>query len=266
MELESFLRQCALLDATLSLTDHCHATEQFGLSYREVEGVALEMGIVPLRYLRNQSTISPTQQKILFDSHVIIIGCGGLGGHIAEILTRIGIGRLSLYDFDSFEEHNLNRQNFSTLADLGREKVLVVKEALEQINPSVEIQSFVRKFDPLKEKQNIEKAAVIIDAVDNPQTKLDLAKVCQELEIHFVHGAIAGMQGQFTTNNTLELLYPDGERGAELVSGNPAFTVTLAASIQASETIKLLLNMGEPLKDTFLVADLLYNEFEKLPL
>ena len=266
MELESFLRQCALLDATLSLDDHRHATEQFGLSYREVESVALEMGIIPLRYLRNQSTISSAQQKILFDSHVLIVGCGGLGGHIAEILTRIGIGRLSLYDFDSFEEHNLNRQNFSTLADLGREKALVIKEALEQINPSVEIQSFVRKFDPFKEKQDIEKVAVVIDAVDNPQTKLDLAKVCQELGIHFVHGAIAGMQGQFTTNNTLELLYSNGKRGAELASGNPAFTVTLAASIQASETIKLLLNMGEPLKDTFLVADLLYNEFEKLPL
>ena len=270
MELESFLRQCTLLDATLSLSDHRHATEQFGLSYREVENAALEMGIVPLRYLRNQSTISPAQQKTLFDSHVIIIGCGGLGGHVAEMLTRMGIGKLSLYDFDTFEEHNLNRQNFSTLTNLGREKVFVVKEALEQINPSIEIQGFVQKFDPLKEKQRLKEstkeATVVIDAVDNPQTKLDLAKVCLELGIHFVHGAIAGMQGQFTTDSTLEQLYPDGKRGAELVSGNPAFTVTLAASIQASETIKLLLDMGESLKDTFLATDLLYNEFEKFPL
>ncbi len=266
MELKSFLSQCALHDTMLSLSDHRHATEKFKLSYREVESVALEMGIVPLRYQRNQSTISPAQQKILFDSHVFIIGCGGLGGHIAEILTRIGIGKLSLFDFDYFEEHNLNRQNFSTLADLGREKALVVKEGLERINPSIEIQSFVQKFDPNREKQQIKDATVVIDAIDNPQTKLEIAKVCQEVETHFVHGAIAGMQGQFTTNSTLEYLYPDGERGAEMVSGNPAFTVTLAASIQASETIKLLLDIGEPLKDTFLVTDLLYNEFEKLPL
>jgi len=266
MELESFLHQCSILDTTLSLADHRHAVEQFGVSYRKVEELALEMGIVPLRYLRNQSTISPSQQKTLFDSHVIIIGCGGLGGHVAEILTRIGIGKLSLYDFDTFEEHNLNRQNFSTLANLGREKVLVVKEALEQINPSIEIEGFVQQFDPFKEKDKLKDGTVLIDAVDDPQTKLDLARICQEQALHFIHGAIAGMHGQFATDTTLEQLYPHAGRGAELVSGNPPFTVTLAASIQASETIKVILDMGEPLKEEFLTTDLLYNEFEKQPL
>jgi len=266
MELESFLKQCSILDSTLSLADHGHAAEQFGISYRKVEEVALEMGIVPLRYLRNQSTISLAQQKILFDSHVTIIGCGGLGGHIAEILTRIGIGKLTLYDFDTFEEHNLNRQNFSTLADLGREKALVVKEALERINPSIEIEAFVQRFDPHQERERLINSTVVIDAVDDPKVKLDLARICHQEGQYFVHGAIAGMYGQFATNSTLERLYPDSSRGAELSSGNPPFTVTLAASIQASEAIKLILHMGEPLSETFLSTNLLDNEFEKLPL
>ena len=66
--------------------------------------------------------------------------------------------------------------------------------------------------------------------------------------------------------DTMEHLYPDGDRGAELSSGNPPFTVTLAASIQASEAIKCILGIGETLQGEFMVADLLYNDFEKFPL
>jgi molybdopterin/thiamine biosynthesis adenylyltransferase len=266
MEIESFIKQCSMLDGFLTLADHTYAVQEFAMNYRTVEAVALEMGIIPLRYQRNQSTISPQQQKTLFDSHITIIGCGGLGGHIAEILTRIGIGKLSLYDFDHFEEHNLNRQNFSTLTDLGRDKAIVVKEALERINPSIEIKALVQRFDPLSDIEKIQDSTLVIDALDDPQTKLDLAQQCKAKHIHCVHGAIAGMHGQFSTDNTLEHLYPDGGRGAELSSGNPPFTVTLAASIQASEAIKCILGIGETLQGEFMVADLLYNDFEKFPL
>ncbi len=266
MEVDLFIKQCSMLDDCLSLSDHLYAVEEFDLSYREVEKIALEMGIVPLRYQRNQSSISADQQKVLFHSHVAIIGCGGLGGHVAEILTRIGIGRLTLYDFDYFEEHNLNRQNFSTIADLGREKVTVVKEALERINPAVAIDALVQRFDPLSDLDSIEEVTLVIDALDDPQTKLNLANACHSREIHCIHGAIAGFHGQFSTNNRLENLYPDPSQGAELSSGNPAFTVTLAASIQASEAIKAILGIGETLHESFMVTDLLYNDFEKFPL
>jgi len=266
MEIESFIKQCSMLDGFLTLTDHTYAVQEFAMNYRAVEAVALEMGIIPLRYQRNQSTISLQQQKILFNSHIAIIGCGGLGGHIAEILTRIGIGKLSLYDFDHFEEHNLNRQNFSTVVDLGRDKAIVVKEALERINPSIEIDAWVQRFDPHSDLDSIKGLTLIIDALDDPQIKLDLAQQCKTKHIHCVHGAIAGMHGQFTTDSTLEHLYPDGSRGAELSSGNPSFTVTLAASIQASEAIKCILGIGETLQGKFMVADLLYNDFEKFPL
>lgn len=266
MELESFLRQCSVPDGFLTLADHAYAVQEFDMDYHAVEAMALELGIVPLRYQRNQSTLSPTQQKMLFDAHVAIIGCGGLGGHIAESLARIGVGKLSLFDFDHFEEHNLNRQNFSTIESLGKEKVTVVKEALERINPSIQIDAHVQRFGPDTDMPQIETADVIIDALDTPETKLSLASQCHALGKHFVHGAIAGMHSQFTTNTTLEKLYPDGARGAELQSGNPAFTVTLAASIQAAETVKLLLGIGETLEGVFMVADLHHNEFETLPL
>ena len=265
MELKAFLRTYTKKHF-LSLALHQEAVTLFGLSYAEVEAAALAIGIVPLRYQKNQSTITPAQQKVLFDTHVAIIGCGGLGGHIAEILTRIGIGKLTLYDFDTFEEHNLNRQNFSTIADLGRNKVTVVKEGLQKINPSITIEALAERFDPKTDMPKIKTAAIVIDALDTPQTKQELAAQCCRRGIHFVHGAIAGMHGQFATDSTLEHLYPTTSRGAEIESGNPAFTVTLAASIQASEAIKTILHMGEPLKNEFMFADLLHNEFEKLPL
>ena len=267
MEIESFIKQCSMVDGFLTLADHTYAAQEFAMDYRAVEAVALEMGIVPLRYQRNQSTISPQQQKTLFDSHIAIIGCGGLGGHTAEILTRIGIGKLSLYDFDHFEEHNLNRQNFCTIKNLGLPKALVVKEALEQINPSIQIEAHVQKFDPQKDFAAIQTCDLLIDALDHPPTKRALAQLCQINKKPFIHGAIGGLTGQVATSNNLQSVYRDSQaNGAEHHAGNPAFNVTLIASLQASEAIKVILGIGEPLHDTLLVTDLLHNEFEKLPL
>ncbi len=237
------------------------ASKLYDLSLIEVESIALKTGITPLRYRRNQSTITIKNQLKLLNSHVAIIGCGGLGGHIAEALTRMGIGRLSLFDFDIFEEHNLNRQNFSNYNTLGKEKVLVVKEALELINPALHVEAFVQRFEPHKDIDMVSNCQVIVDALDNPQTKLELASVCKDRSIPFVHGAIAGMTGQFTTSNTLENLYRSGSSGIEQSVGNPSFSVTLAASIQSAEVIKTILNIGETLNKHTLMTNLMDNEF-----
>ena len=233
----------------------------YEMSYKEVEQIALEMNITPLRYKRNQTTISPSSQLKLLNSHVAIVGCGGLGGHIAEILTRIGVGKLSLFDFDIFEEHNLNRQNFSNINALGKEKVIVVKNGIEAINPALHVEAYIHKFKPFEDFNMIKDANIVIDALDNPQTKLELAKVCKDNSIDFIHGAIAGLNGQFTTCSTLENLYRDGSSGIESSIGNPAFSVTFAASIQSAEAIKKLLNLGECLEDKILITNLLENEF-----
>lgn len=237
------------------------AASIYKISFKNVEQIALSMGITPLRYKRNQSTISIKNQLKLLNSQVAIIGCGGLGGHIAEILTRIGIGKLKLFDFDIFEEHNLNRQNFSNYSNIGKEKVLVAKKELEQINPALDIEAFVKKFNPLEDINILKDVDIVIDALDNPKTKLELASICKARNIAFIHGAIAGMNGQFSTCSTLENLYRDGSCGIEKSIGNPAFSVTFAASIQSSEAIKVLLNIGETLKDKILITNLIENEF-----
>ena len=259
-DIENFIKNNAK-NNFLSLEMEVKLHKKYSISYKEIEQISLKLGISPLRYIRNQSTISSSSQLKLLDSHVAIIGCGGLGGHIAEILTRIGIGELSLFDFDIFEEHNLNRQNFSNIHSLGKEKVLIVQQELEKINPAITINSFIKKFNPFKDFSTIKNVDVVVDALDNPQTKLDLAKICKDNDVDFIHGAIAGMNGQFSTCNTLENLYRDGSSGIEKNIGNPSFSVTFAASIQSAEVIKTILNIGENLEDKLLITNLLENEF-----
>lgn len=249
------------IDGFLSMIIHNRASKLFNLKLKDIEKQALEIGITPLRYKRNQSTIDLKFQLKLLNSHVCIIGCGGLGGYVAENLARIGIGNLTLIDFDIFEEHNINRQNFSNYETIGKSKVLVVKENLEKINPIINIKTLIKYFEVINDFEIISKCDVVVDALDNPEIKLALAKICKDNNINFVHAAIAGMNGQFSTNNTLENEYRNGSLGIEQFIGNPSFSVTFAASIQSAEVIKLLLGVGETLKDKILITNLLENEF-----
>ncbi len=246
--------QTHLSDGYLSLKTAFEAMKHFGCSLREIEEIALKNDILPMRYKRNQSTLSTHDQYLLFQSHVTIVGCGGLGGFIAEILTRLGVGKLTLIDGDTFEEHNLNRQNFSSLATLGKYKTEVVKEALEAINPALEVSSFPLFFSLPQEEHLLVKTHVIVDALDDPALKCALSTYSKKHNISFVHGAIAGYYMQFATNQTLENFYPTVQKGVETKLGNLAFSACFAASIQSAEVIKLLLDKPHLMRP--LMADL----------
>ncbi|MBE0491876.1 MAG: ThiF family adenylyltransferase [Sulfurospirillum sp.] len=237
------------------------AMQRFSLTCKEVELYALELGITPLRYKRNQSTISCAAQKQLLLSHVAIIGCGGLGGHVGENLARIGVGSLCLFDFDIFEEHNLNRQNFSNFAVIGEQKVTVVSEQLQKINPALHIKTYAKAFDVQKDFALIESCDAIIDALDDPKIKLALSLTCKQKNKIFIHGAIGGFNAQHATCNSLENLYKTTSKGIETSVGNPSFTVTYAAALQSAECIKSILGLGENLQNKILLTNLLENEF-----
>lgn len=228
--------------------------ETFTCSFRDVEACALTHGILPLRYKRNQQTLSTQDQCTLFHAHVGIIGCGGLGGFVAEMLTRIGVGNLTLCDGDVFEEHNLNRQNFSSIATLGRPKADVVKAGLEAINPALHVKSIPHFLALPHDEALLQKCDLIVDATDTPPLKCALATWAKEHHKPFVHGAIAGYHAQFASCTTLEHLYAHQGDGVEKKVGNPSFTVCFAASIQSTEVVKLLL--GKPHLHQILMADL----------
>jgi len=242
------------------------AAERFGLTLAQVEEVALERGILPARYQRNRNIISGTDQLTLFHSSVAVIGCGGLGGYIVEELARLGVGRIVVIDPDVFEEHNLNRQLFSSPENLYTAKVEAAAKRINKINPAVTLVPIQTAFSPDNGADLLAGCMVAVDALDSIQVRLELGAVCTELNIPLVHGAIAGWFGHVTTqfpgDNTLQAIYSSWQagKGVEQTLGNPSFTPAVIASLEVAEVCKLLLDQGTPLRGRKLLIDLLSME------
>ncbi|MBK5276047.1 MAG: HesA/MoeB/ThiF family protein [Desulfuromonadales bacterium] len=236
--------------------------EQFGVTLAHVEEVALDRGILPSRYQRNRKALSVTDQLTLFRSSVAVIGCGGLGGYVVEELARLGVGRIVVIDPDVFEEHNLNRQLFSSPDNLGQAKVKAAVTRINAINPAVTLVPFQAAFSPENGAGLLGGCRVAVDALDSIQVRLELAQVCNELKIPLVHGAIAGWFGHVTTqfpgDDTLQNIYHSwkGGKGVEEILGNPSFTPALVASLEVAEVCKLLTGQGTPLRGRQLMIDL----------
>ena len=219
------------------------------------------------RYIRNIKAISEEENAALFDKKVCVIGCGGLGGYIIEILARIGVGNLIVVDGDVFEESNLNRQLFSKTDLLGKSKAESAYRRVLEINPEVKVKYIYDFLDESNYSEIINNSDVAVDALDNIKTKKFLQKACEELGIPLVHGAIGGWYGQVTTifpgDRTLDIIYKgEEEKGQEKILGNLPFTASYTASLQSAEVIKLLIKRGDLLRKKVLFMDLLNNESE----
>jgi len=241
-----------------------------GLASLEVEKKALEDGIVPIRYERNIGTIGIEGQLALLGSCVGVCGLGGLGGYIVESLARYGVGHLILVDGDVFDENNLNRQVLCSEADLGRPKADVAADRAAAINSSLLVEAHHR-FAALGDIPEIfAHADLVVDALDNVSSRLDLEEGCARLGIPMIHGAIAGDSGQVMTifpgDPGLKAIYSSGgERGVEILEGNPPVTPALVASLQAREAVKVICG-GETLRNGFLLVDTAANLYQFIPL
>lgn len=216
------------------------------------------------RYEKNGIFTSDEMTK-LSDAKVCIIGCGGLGGYVAEMLVRVGVTRLTIVDFDCFDESNLNRQLLALESNIGIPKVQAARERLKSINSSSLIKTVDSKMTESNVLGLIAGHDVVVDALDSIQARFVLQEACETNDIPMVHGAIAGWYGQVATiypgDNLLAKLYKNNkDKGVESDLGNPAFTPATIASIQVSEVIKVLLNK-EVLRHKVLMIDLLDNEF-----
>lgn len=218
------------------------------------------------RYCRNLSSISHDENLVLQGSRVCVVGCGGLGGHIIEMLGRLGVGRITAVDSDVFEVSNLNRQLFSDEMSIGKSKALMAVERMRVVNSDIEVTPVIEYLDGANAKEILAGHELVIDALDNINSRLVLEKACKRLNIPLIHGAIAGWYGQvcsiFPGEDTLSKIYSSGiSKGMEKQLGNPSFTPALVASIEVSEAVKILLGKGEPLQNKLLFLDLLNNEF-----
>jgi molybdopterin/thiamine biosynthesis adenylyltransferase len=241
---------------------------------REVELAALEIGVVPWRYVRNLGTVGLEGQARLLRATVAVVGLGGLGGYVAEALARMGVGRLVLIDGDLFEEHNLNRQILSAEANLGTDKVQAARQRVAEINGAVEVIGHAVTLTRENLPRLLEGADVIVDALDRLPIRLTLQEGAQALGIPMVHGSIAGFLGQVMTifpgDPGLRSLYGDTdelpEQGLEAQLGTPAATPMAVAAWEAQEVVKVLLDHGELLRNRLLVMDMQSGTIEILQL
>lgn len=249
---------------SISIKQTKEITCKFQTNSRDVEILALQNNIIPERYQRNLGVISPSEQAKLLQSKVVIIGAGGLGGTVLELLARMGIGKLIIADKDIIVDSNLNRQILSTETNLGQRKTEVAIKRVEEINSFIEIVGHSVFINSDNVGKIIEGAEVVVDALDNLPSRFVLQKACRDLKIPLVHGAIAGFNGQLTTifpeDKGLELIYGSNkdlpEHGSEVELGAPTVTPAIIASLEAQEVIKILLKRGKLFRNRLLYLDI----------
>ncbi len=260
--------------STISLPDRDAIAAAFALSKRGVEIAALEAGVIPQRYLRNIGSLEISGQKKLLQARALLAGAGGLGGTIAQLLARMGLGTLAIADGDSFTEDNLNRQAFAVELNVGQSKARAARSEIMKINSATEVEIFEGYVTDQELASLIKGADVAIDALDNMPSRFLLEKVCREAHVPLIHGAVAGFSGQVT------VIYPEDvglrafygnpqtipEKGIEVELGNLAGIVSAVASVQVQEAVKIITGLGRPLRNRLLFLDSLNGSTEIISL
>ncbi len=259
---------------SLRLADAFELARETGLALQEIDEAALRQHILPERYARNMQSLSFQDQRTLLASGACIVGAGGLGGTVAEVLARIGVGRLHLIDGDGFEEHNLNRQRFARTDNLGKPKAPAAREAIARINPAVEVTARAVFMTAENAEALITDADVVIDCLDRLDSRLVLQQACRRQNVPLVSAAVAGMAGQLTVvfpedaglENLIGAIDENSARGAETRLGNLPFAVNTLASLEAAEAVKVLLGREGLLRNRLLIFDLAEPCFEIISL
>lgn len=248
---------------SLLLADAWAIGKQTGLSLRQVENAALTAGILPERYSRNQKSLSCADQLRLLQSHVAIIGLGGLGGTVTEILARLGVGGLTLVDGDVFDESNLNRQLLSSPTRLGETKASAAATRVRNINPAVEIRAMGEFFTAENGQTILTGAHLAIDCLDTIPARFLLEEACRKVGIPMVSAAIAGATGQatvvFPPDPGLQQIYgsPDKapQKGIEASLGTLPFAAVYMAAVQCAEATTILLGRPPELRNRLFLAE-----------
>ena len=229
-----------------------------------------------LRYSRQimLPQIDVAGQEKLLASRVLIIGMGGLGSPIAMYLASAGVGQLVIADDDNVELSNLQRQIAHGMSDINSTKVESAKNTLLELNPDIKVTTYDYRLDEQKLSEEIKLADVVIDGTDNFTTRFAINAACVNNQTPLVSGAAIRMEGQVSVFNKTpsspcyRCLYKDeGELDTSCsTNGVLSPVVGIIGSIQATEAIKVLLDIGDCLDGKLLMLDALHMELRTLKL
>lgn len=203
---------------------------------------------------------------------VCCIGAGGLGGPVLQYLAASGVGRLIVVDDDVVEERNLQRQTLYGSATLGAPKADAAAARLADLNPMVEVIPVPLRVTQETAEEILGDCDVVVDAVDNMPTRLVVARTCQRLDLPLVFGAVQAINGQVTVlwerhGLALSDLFPDPPRSCSTASevGVLGPMTGWVGSVMATEVVKLLTGVGEPLLGRVMYIDTLRARVVELP-
>lgn len=212
-------------------------------------------------------------QRKLLSSKVLVVGAGGLGSPAALYLAAAGVGTLGLVDFDAVDLSNLHRQILHHTDDVGRPKTESAAETLRALNPDVSLTLHRRRISSENALEILEPYDVIVEGSDNFPTKYLINDACVFLGKPLVFGAVYQFEGQAAVFRPGEgpcyrCIFPEPPPPNIVPSCQEAGVLGavpgIIGSIQAAETLKLLLSIGETLPGRFLVFDALHTSFMDL--
>lgn len=209
-------------------------------------------------------------QQALLDAKVLMLGAGGLGSPAALYLAAAGVGTIGIVDMDDVDASNLQRQILHNIDRVGERKVDSAKKTLVAINPDVNVVTYDTRLDATNVVEIIKDYDVVVDGADNFPSRYLLNDASVKLGIPVVHGSIFRFEGMVsvfhpTEGPTYRDMVPEPPP-AELApscaeAGVLGVLPGIVGSIQALETIKLILNLGEVLIGRILTVDTTEMEF-----
>src|SRR2546429_1512703 len=211
----------------------------------------------------------------LHESRVLLIGAGGLGSPAAYYLAAAGVGTIGIIDDDVVEESNLQRQIIHNLKRVGQYKAESARETLEALNPDVKVITYIERLDETNVSRIIADYDIILDGTDNFPTRYLLNDAALLAKKPVVHGSVFRFEGQLTVFKPNEgpcyrCLFPEPPPPELAPSCAEAGVLGVLPGIigllQAIETIKLLLGIGDPLVGRLMTYDGLAGEFSELRL
>ena len=214
-------------------------------------------------------------QKKILSAKILIIGIGGLGCPAAENLVRAGIGTIGLVDNDVVNLSNIHRQSLFNSKDIKKLKVNVAAKKLKEINPLTKIKTYKARINEKNIKNIIKDYEIIIDGSDNFKTKFLINDYCIKLEKKLITGAISKFDGHIFTFDfndkktaSLKSFYQENEISDNDLNcefeGVLGTTASIVGTTQANEALKMIMKIGQTLKNQILIIDLLNLNFRKV--
>jgi adenylyltransferase/sulfurtransferase len=216
--------------------------------------------------------VGPEGQEKLLGSSVLLVGAGGLGSPAALYLAAAGVGRLGLVDFDRVDASNLQRQVLYDTADVGRPKLEAAAERIRALNPDVEVRAFESRLDASNARDILADFDVVLDGTDTFPSRYLTSDLCVWLKKPLVYGSVMRFEGQVSVFDArrgpcYRCLFPEppppelAPNCAE--AGVLGVLPGVIGLLQATESLKLLLGIGDALVGRLLVYDALAMEFRR---